>query len=124
MVSDNGKWKCFQTPPKDQLSRLGDKAYSAWYAKLDQEAEALVAAVFQENKAAATPEIAVYLKEAVGNSTRIDYGTKETCVLSHHKAAFVVFFCCLCKITTLKVDDQLAIIFKVFDSQLGSQYIA
>uniref|UniRef100_A0A8C7L221 Serine/threonine-protein phosphatase 2A activator n=1 Tax=Oncorhynchus kisutch TaxID=8019 RepID=A0A8C7L221_ONCKI len=53
-----------ETPPADQLSRLGDKAYCAWYAKLDQEAEALVAAVFPENKAAATPEIAVYLKEA------------------------------------------------------------
>uniref|UniRef100_A0A8C7L7Z2 Serine/threonine-protein phosphatase 2A activator n=1 Tax=Oncorhynchus kisutch TaxID=8019 RepID=A0A8C7L7Z2_ONCKI len=57
-----------ETPPADQLSRLGDKAYCAWYAKLDQEAEALVAAVFPENKAAATPEIAVYLKEAAGNS--------------------------------------------------------
>ncbi|XP_036823113.1 serine/threonine-protein phosphatase 2A activator-like [Oncorhynchus mykiss] len=96
-----------ETPPADQLSRLGDKAYCAWYAKLDQEAEALVAAVFPENKAAATPEIAVYLKEVAGNSTRIDYGTG-------HKAALAVFFCCLCKIRALRVDDQLAIIFKVF----------
>uniref|UniRef100_A0A4W5NJQ4 Serine/threonine-protein phosphatase 2A activator n=1 Tax=Hucho hucho TaxID=62062 RepID=A0A4W5NJQ4_9TELE len=25
-----------ETPPADQLSRLGNKAYSAWYTKLDQ----------------------------------------------------------------------------------------
>lgn len=45
------------------------------YCVCVKEAEALVAAVFPENKAAATPEIAVYLKEVAGNSTRIDYGT-------------------------------------------------
>uniref|UniRef100_A0A673YGJ0 Serine/threonine-protein phosphatase 2A activator n=6 Tax=Salmoninae TaxID=504568 RepID=A0A673YGJ0_SALTR len=100
-----------ETPPEDQPSRFGNKAYRTWYAKLDQEAEGLVAAVIPEDKAAAAPEIAVYLKEAVGNSTRIDYGTG-------HEAAFAIFLCCLCKIGALRVDDQLAIIFKVFDRYL------
>lgn len=40
-----------------------------------QEAENLVATVVPTHLAAAVPEVAVYLKEAVGNSTRIDYGT-------------------------------------------------
>ncbi len=40
-----------------------------------QEAEALVTAVLPSERHDAAPEIAVYLKEAVGNSTRIDYGT-------------------------------------------------
>lgn len=40
-----------------------------------QEAENLVATVVPTNLAAAVPEVAVYLKESVGNSTRIDYGT-------------------------------------------------
>lgn len=40
-----------------------------------QEAEALVAAMLPADRCAAAPEIAVYLKEAVGNATRIDYGT-------------------------------------------------
>lgn len=40
-----------------------------------QEAENLVAAVIPKHLASAAPEVAVYLKEAVGNSTRIDYGT-------------------------------------------------
>lgn len=40
-----------------------------------QEAETLVSAVLPEELGAAAPEVALYLKEAVGNSTRIDYGT-------------------------------------------------
>lgn len=35
----------------------------------------MVSSVLPDDRAAAAPEIAVYLKEAVGNSTRIDYGT-------------------------------------------------
>lgn len=34
-----------------------------------------MAAVVPPHLAAAVPEVAVYLKESVGNSTRIDYGT-------------------------------------------------
>uniref|UniRef100_A0A8C1D6T0 Serine/threonine-protein phosphatase 2A activator n=2 Tax=Cyprinus carpio TaxID=7962 RepID=A0A8C1D6T0_CYPCA len=64
-----------ETPPVDQPSRFGNKAYRTWYAKLDQEAEALVTAVLPSERHDAAPEIAVYLKESVGNSTRIDYGT-------------------------------------------------
>uniref|UniRef100_F7FF51 Serine/threonine-protein phosphatase 2A activator n=1 Tax=Rattus norvegicus TaxID=10116 RepID=F7FF51_RAT len=100
-----------ETPPVDQPSRFGNKAYRTWYAKLDQEAENLVATVIPTNLAAAVPEVAVYLKEAVGNSTRIDYGTG-------HEAAFAAFLCCLCKIGVLRVDDQVAIVFKVFDRYL------
>ncbi|GAB1286194.1 Serine/threonine-protein phosphatase 2A activator [Apodemus speciosus] len=86
-----------ETPPVDQPSRFGNKAYRTWYAKLDQEAENLVATVVPTHLAAAVPEVAVYLKEAVGNSTRIDYGTD---------------------IGVLRVDDQVAIVFKVFDRYL------
>ncbi|KAE8284765.1 Serine/threonine-protein phosphatase 2A activator [Larimichthys crocea] len=101
-----------ETPPVDQPSRFGNKAYRTWYAKLDQEAEALVSAVLPADKSAAAPEIAVYLKESVGNSTRIDYGTG-------HEAAFAAFLCCLCKIGALRVDDQLAIVFRVFNRYLS-----
>ncbi|PKU33306.1 serine threonine-protein phosphatase 2a activator [Limosa lapponica baueri] len=98
-----------ETPPVDQPSRFGNKAFRTWYAKLDQEAEKLVATVIPKHLAAAAPEVAVYLKESVGNSTRIDYGTG-------HEAAFAAFLCCLCKIGVLRVDDQMAIVFKVFNS--------
>ncbi|XP_020650540.1 serine/threonine-protein phosphatase 2A activator [Pogona vitticeps] len=100
-----------ETPPVDQPSRFGNKAFRMWYAKLDQGAEKLVASVIPAEQAAAVPEVATYLKEAVGNSTRIDYGTG-------HEAAFASFLCCLCKIGVLRVDDQLAIVFKVFNRYL------
>nr|XP_010299360.1 PREDICTED: serine/threonine-protein phosphatase 2A activator isoform X2 [Balearica regulorum gibbericeps] len=129
MVSDMAKWKRSQpieklvallntldrwideTPPVDQPSRFGNKAFRTWYAKLDQEAEKLVATVIPKHLADAAPEVAVYLKESVGNSTRIDYGTG-------HEAAFAAFLCCLCKIGVLRVDDQMAIVFKVFNRYL------
>ncbi|XP_033614885.1 serine/threonine-protein phosphatase 2A activator [Fukomys damarensis] len=100
-----------ETPPVDQPSRFGNKAFRTWYAKLNEEAENLVATVIPTHLAAAVPEVAVYLKEAVGNSTRIDYGTG-------HEAAFAAFLCCLCKIGVLRVDDQIAIVFKVFSRYL------
>uniref|UniRef100_A0A8D2HXF8 Serine/threonine-protein phosphatase 2A activator n=2 Tax=Urocitellus parryii TaxID=9999 RepID=A0A8D2HXF8_UROPR len=100
-----------ETPPVDQPSRFGNKAYRTWYAKLDEEAENLVSTVVPPQLAAAVPEVAVYLKESVGNSTRIDYGTG-------HEAAFAAFLCCLCKIGVLRVDDQIAIVFKVFNRYL------
>ncbi|MGH0146054.1 UNVERIFIED_CONTAM: hypothetical protein FKN15_007597 [Acipenser sinensis] len=76
-----------------------------------QEAENLLRSVIPPALGAAVPEVALYLKEAVGNSTRIDYGTG-------HEAAFAAFLCCLCKIGVLRVDDQLAIVFRVFDRYL------
>ncbi|NWI10036.1 PTPA phosphatase, partial [Crypturellus soui] len=97
-----------ETPPVDQPSRFGNKAFRTWYSKLDQEAEKLVAEVIPKHLADAAPEVALYLKESVGNSTRIDYGTG-------HEAAFAAFLCCLCKIGVLRVDDQMAIVFKVFN---------
>jgi len=32
-----------------------------------------------------------------------------------HEAAFAAFLCCLCKVGALRMEDQLAIVFKVFD---------
>ncbi|XP_067826080.1 serine/threonine-protein phosphatase 2A activator isoform X2 [Heptranchias perlo] len=100
-----------ETPPVDQPSRFGNKAYRTWYGKLEKEAENLVSMVIPSELSAAVAETAVYLKESVGNPTRIDYGTG-------HEAAFAAFLCCLCKIGVLKVDDQLAIVFCVFDRYL------
>ncbi|XP_058015078.1 serine/threonine-protein phosphatase 2A activator isoform X3 [Ahaetulla prasina] len=100
-----------ETPPVDQPSRFGNKAFRTWYAKVEQGAESLVATVVPKQQADAVPEVAVYLKESVGNSTRIDYGTG-------HEAAFAAFLCCLCKIGVLRLDDQLAIVFKVFNRYL------
>lgn len=45
-----------------------------------------MSAVLPADKYAAAPEIAVYLKESVGNATRIDYGTGNSAVFS------IIFF--------------------------------
>ncbi|XP_048469736.1 serine/threonine-protein phosphatase 2A activator [Rhincodon typus] len=100
-----------ETPPVDQPSRFGNKAFRTWYSKLEKEAENLVSSVIPRELNGAVVEAAVYLKESVGNPTRIDYGTG-------HEAAFAAFLCCLCKIGVLKVDDQLAIVFCIFDRYL------
>ncbi|XP_069465322.1 serine/threonine-protein phosphatase 2A activator isoform X2 [Ambystoma mexicanum] len=100
-----------ETPPMDRPSRFGNKAFRTWYSKLEQEAENLVSVVIPPALSAAVPEVALYLKESVGNSTRIDYGTG-------HEAAFAAFLCCLCKVGVLKVDDQLAIVFQIFNRYL------
>ncbi|XP_072422191.1 serine/threonine-protein phosphatase 2A activator [Chiloscyllium punctatum] len=100
-----------ETPPVDQPSRFGNKAFRTWYSKLEKEAENLVSNVIPHELSAAVVEAAVYLKESVGNPTRIDYGTG-------HEAAFAAFLCCLCKIGVLQVDDQLAIVLCIFDRYL------
>uniref|UniRef100_A0A8D1GW15 Serine/threonine-protein phosphatase 2A activator n=1 Tax=Sus scrofa TaxID=9823 RepID=A0A8D1GW15_PIG len=128
-VPDMGKWKRSQaverlgpnlstidtwgssTAPVEMPSRRAQTTWSSWVAIYDQEAENLVASVVPTHLAAAVPEVSVYLKESVGNSTRIDYGTG-------HEAAFAAFLCCLCKIGVLRVDDQIAIVFKVFNRYL------
>ncbi|XP_060697140.1 serine/threonine-protein phosphatase 2A activator isoform X3 [Hemiscyllium ocellatum] len=100
-----------ETPPVNQPSRFGNKAFRTWYSKLEKEAENLVSNVIPHELKAAVIETAVYLKESVGNPTRIDYGTG-------HEAAFAAFLCCLCKIGVLQVDDQLAIVLCIFDRYL------
>jgi len=42
-----------------------------------QQSESLVREVVDEKFHCAVPEITVYLKESIGNQTRIDYGTGE-----------------------------------------------
>ncbi|XP_041098683.1 serine/threonine-protein phosphatase 2A activator isoform X3 [Polyodon spathula] len=116
MVPDMGKWKRSQAYA-DYIGfiltlneAVKGKKLTCDY-KVSEEAENLLRSVIPPALDAAVPEVALYLKEAVGNSTRIDYGTG-------HEAAFAAFLCCLCKIGVLRVDDQLAIVFKVFDRYL------
>ncbi|XP_062447082.1 serine/threonine-protein phosphatase 2A activator isoform X2 [Rhea pennata] len=116
MVSDMAKWKRSQAYADYMgfILTLNEgvkgKKLTCEY-KVSEEAEKLVATVIPKPLADAAPEVAVYLKESVGNSTRIDYGTG-------HEAAFAAFLCCLCKIGVLRVDDQMAIVFKVFNRYL------
>lgn len=57
---------------------------------------------------AALPEITVYLLESFGNATRIDYGTG-------HEMAFIMFLCCMFKISAFQQADKTAVVLKVFN---------
>jgi serine/threonine-protein phosphatase 2A activator len=61
-----------------------------------------------ENLYSAVPEIVQYLLEGFGNATRIDYGTG-------HEMAFIMFLCCLFKISAFEPSDKSAVGLKIFN---------
>jgi len=96
-----------ETPPLEQAQRFGNKAYRTWFTKLKENAESLLAECLDEKFHLAIPEIAVYLVESVGNSTRIDYGTG-------HELSFIAFLCCLYRIGAYTEQDAKATVLQVF----------
>ncbi|XP_064104121.1 serine/threonine-protein phosphatase 2A activator-like [Macrobrachium nipponense] len=100
-----------EIPPIDQPQRFGNKAFRDFYAKLKENGEELVKKMLPEKYHSAVPEVAVYLVESVGNSTRIDYGTG-------HELAFVMFLTCIFKIGALVQSDSIATVNKVFNRYL------
>ncbi|XP_065203435.1 serine/threonine-protein phosphatase 2A activator-like [Planococcus citri] len=97
-----------ETPPIDQPQRFGNKAFKIWYEKLQKEAGTLLKENLPEEFHKSLPEIADYLTESFGNSTRIDYGTG-------HEMSFCMFLCCLFKIGAFKEEDCVAVVNKVFN---------
>ncbi|XP_035227221.1 serine/threonine-protein phosphatase 2A activator-like isoform X1 [Stegodyphus dumicola] len=100
-----------EIPPIEQPQRFGNKAFRTFYAKLKEESESLLKNVLPENMHPSIIELAVYLTESVGNSTRIDYGTG-------HEMSFAMLLCCLFKIGALKTEDSDQAILKIFNRYL------
>jgi len=96
-----------EIPPIDQPQRFGNKAFKDFYQRLCDGSSDMLEGALDEVYHRAIPELAVYLNESFGNSTRIDYGTG-------HELAFVAFLCALFKIGALKEPDSVAAVFKVF----------
>ena len=69
-----------------------------WFAKVAESAEGLIRSVLPSDLHAASVEVAPYLIDSVGNSTRIDYGTG-------HETTFCALLCCLAKLGVLTKDD-------------------
>lgn len=63
-----------------------------------ESAEGLIRSVLPSDLHAASVEVAPYLVDSVGNSTRIDYGTG-------HETTFSALLCCLAKLGVLTKDD-------------------
>ncbi|KAK7080396.1 Serine/threonine-protein phosphatase 2A activator [Halocaridina rubra] len=97
--------------PIDQPQRYGNKAFREFFARLKENGETLVKEALPEEYHKAVPEIATYLVESVGNSTRIDYGTG-------HEFAFIMFLTCVFKIGALVEKDSVATVNKVFNSYI------
>lgn len=100
-----------EIPPIEQPQRFGNKAFRTFYSKLKEEAESLLKLVLPVELHPAVVEIAVYLVESVGNSTRIDYGTG-------HEMSFAMLMCCLFQIGAIKQEDADQLVLKVFDRYL------
>ena len=61
-------------------------------------ADELISSVLPQHLQAASVELAPYLVDSIGNSTRIDYGTG-------HETTFCALLCCLAKLGVLTKDD-------------------
>jgi len=96
-----------EIPPIQQPMRYGNKAFRLWFARVQQNAESLLSEILPtENKEAAI-ELAPYLCDSLGNSTRIDYG-------AGHEATFVLLLYALRKISFLNKEDSIALVNYVF----------
>ncbi|XP_067928726.1 serine/threonine-protein phosphatase 2A activator-like [Watersipora subatra] len=111
VLSTLSKW-IDDIPPIDQPQRFGNKAFKQFYDKLVAESSTLLEEMLDERFHSSVCEIKVYLNEAFGNSTRIDYGTG-------HEFAFIAFLCCLYKLEILLEPDSVATVFNIFNQYIG-----
>jgi serine/threonine-protein phosphatase 2A activator len=88
-----------ETELTDQPQRFGNVAFADFYRKLVNEAPRLLKQALPEKFHKAIPEMAPYLNESMGNSTRIDYGTG-------HELAFVMFMYCLFRTGALDCNSK------------------
>ncbi|GBP90182.1 hypothetical protein EVAR_57522_1 [Eumeta japonica] len=99
-------------PPVEQPQRFGNIAFRDFLTKLKQNSVIWLEEVLDEKMYMAIPEIKIYFEEGFGNGTRIDYGTG-------HEMSFIMFLCCLYKITALDPKDNVATVFLIFNKYLN-----
>ncbi|GMT32916.1 hypothetical protein PFISCL1PPCAC_24213 [Pristionchus fissidentatus] len=111
MLEPLKKW-IQEHPPEDMGSqRYGNKAFRRWYEQFQKSVNDIVLSILPEDKKDAVVELAPYLLDSFGNSTRIDYG-------SGHEASFLVFILCLYKIGVLTQDDNKFVVLRLFNMYL------
>jgi len=69
-----------------------------WFTRVAESADGLIRSVLPQTLQAAAVELAPYLVDSIGNSTRIDYGTG-------HETTFCALLCCLAKLGVLTKTD-------------------
>ncbi|CAH4030904.1 serine/threonine-protein phosphatase 2A activator-like [Pieris brassicae] len=98
-------------PPIEQPQRFGNVAFKDWLNQVRLNSTPYLQEALDPKLHLAIPEIKVYLEESFGNSTRIDYGTG-------HEMSFIMFLCCLYKISCLQLDDNVSTVFILFNKYL------
>ncbi|KAK6619256.1 hypothetical protein RUM44_003638 [Polyplax serrata] len=99
-------------PPVEQPQRFGNQAFRQWHKKLSQDVIPMLQKAFPQKYHRAIPEVMVYMTESFGNPTRIDYGTG-------HEMAFIWFLCCCYKIGIFTVQDNAAVVLKIFNKYMN-----
>jgi serine/threonine-protein phosphatase 2A activator len=99
-------------PPVEQPQRFGNIAFKDWLQKVKSSTTMLLQETLDPKTHLAIPEIKIYLEESFGNGTRIDYGTG-------HEMSFIMFLCCLYKIGSLQLEDNVATVFMIFNKYLN-----
>ncbi|KYQ94294.1 serine/threonine-protein phosphatase 2A regulatory subunit B' [Tieghemostelium lacteum] len=99
-------------PPLAQPMRYGNKAYRIWHAKLLENIKSLHESFLPQPMHKSIIELSPYLIDAMGNQTRLDYGTG-------HELHFVAWLYCLRSIGALEASDEPAMVLKIFTSYLN-----
>jgi len=94
-------------PPVDNAaSRFGNPAFRTFYDKVSEISPSLHGSL-PHLPSESVPEISVYLNEAWGNRTRIDYG-------SGMELNFLCWLICLERLQVLDESDHKAVVLKIF----------
>jgi len=101
-----------EIPPIPQPMRYGNKAARSWHKRLEEKATTLHERILPPELYPAIVEIAPYLLDAFGNSTRLDYGTG-------HELHFIAWLYCFGAVGILQAEDDLAIVTKIFPAYLN-----
>jgi hypothetical protein len=97
-------------PPIVQPMRFGNRAFRDWHARLLRELPRLCRAL-PGIRAGCELELASYLADSFGNSTRLDYGTG-------HETCFFFFLYALGRVGALSADDAPALGLRVFPAYI------
>lgn len=94
-------------PPIKQPMRFGNKAFKTWHDKMKIETDSFLVNILPNDLIEAKIELAPYIYEMFGNTTRIDYGTG-------HELNFIILFYMLYSLKLVTQSDCKVIILKGF----------
>lgn len=98
-------------PPIQQPMRFGNKAFRIWHERLAIETENFLVDILPAAISSSSVEIAPYILDMFGNTTRIDYGTG-------HELNFVILIYLLLKLQIVERSDLPAAILMGFVSYI------